>query len=579
MFSIGSAPGAQEARARQSIWQRKFHATRTSAHLVFAIVLWPLVTVGGTTAAILLLPYYSVSFQEAFLAAALGTAMIATDMVMVGAIVFGLSAFVFSRLGQETRDKQLGCLRLGIEPFVTCTAIVAGSSLWYPAMVSAPLLAPMGRLPAVGVIVVLMGITAASAAHAAKPGSRVRLVLVMILGGALAPVPGRANAELARWTGHRPDAVVLGVDSVSLVDDVQPLEQWTRSRGGAWYEHAVTPGLLTNAVWSSILAMKTVRAHGVFLTFQRLAASDASLLDAARANGYRTVSAFSNQLTSMVGSRAGFDVDRSGPVGWRQLLLPLVADNSLLLPVFKPALPRLPFMALASNQAGSYTYDVRREVREILRSGSSGGRTLVMAHLTYPHLPAYPSSVDLTWEELWRVARAPAATVFDRSFDWQDADSETDPVPLQDWKIAQVQRVISSEVDSSGYIAQGGKMIVFSDHGNRAGLTVKNFGDKRYHHVVLATFGVPARCTRSPISLVDIGSLLQLADKTAEPSVEYMFTPETLVPILVRHARLRWSGDVDIDDELLKRLFKALLRYDPAPESGHGACRQTDHHP
>lgn len=556
-----------------SIWRREFHATRTSAHVAFALIVWPLVTLIGTAVAVLLLPYYAVSLRDAVLFAALGTALCVPDMVLVGGIVFGISVRVFNRFGPDTRGRTFGYLRLGLEPMVTCLALVAGASLWYPAMLSAPLLTPVGRMPVAGVIVLLMSLAAIGAACAARPGKRVQLVAAMLIGGAVSPLPARASAQLLRWTGHPPTVVVLGIDSVSHADDVRPLEEWTAARSGAWYEHAVAPGLLTNAVWSSVLAMEPVRTHGVFLTFQRLPSEAASLLMSARAQGYRTVGAFSDQLTCMVGSRAGFDEDRSGPVGWRQLILPIVANNSFLLPVFKPALPRMPFMAMSPNQAGTVTYDVRREVREVLRSGSSAQRSLVMAHLTYPHLPAYPSSADLTWEERRRVAWAPAGTVFDRSFDWQDADAATDPLQLHRWKIAHLQKVIAGEVDESGYVQRGGKLIVFSDHGDRANLKVRTFGDARYHHVLLATFGLPSRCTRAPISLADIGSLLQLADHVTEPAVEYMFTPETLVPVLVKHAKLRWSGDVDIDEELLDRLFKELLRHDPWQEIGHSACR------
>jgi hypothetical protein len=256
------------------------------------------------------------------------------------------------------------------------------------------------------------------------------------------------------------------------------------------------------------------------------------------------------------------------------LLIPIVTNNTFLVPIVRPALPKLPFGA-PPNHAGTVTYDVRREVREILRAGSRGQPALVMGHLTYPHLPAYPGSVELSWQEFVRVARAPAGTVFDRSFDWQDADKVDDPLQLHRWKIAHLLEVIRSEVDSSGHLERGGRLVLFSDHGDRANLKLRNFGDPRYHHVLLATFGVPARCTSAPISLADIGMLLQFADVHTDPAVEYMFTPETLVPILVRHAELRWSGDVDIDPALLSRLFKELQRHDPWTELTGRACGET----
>jgi hypothetical protein len=361
--------------------------------------------------------------------------------------------------------------------------------------------------------------------------------------------------------------VVLGLDSLSHHDDIAPLKTWTNARRGTWYEHAVAPGLLTNAVWSSILTMKPVSAHRVFHTFERLTVPSA-FLAAARAKGYRTVSVFPDQLTCAVGSRAGFDDDRSGPVGWRQLLLPIVANNSLLLPIVKPVFPRLWPMTSPSNLAGTFTYDVRREIRGILRAGSDEGRTLVAAHLTYTHLAAYPKSFDLSWSELRDVARAPARLVEDRSFDWQDVDRPTDPIPLQRWKLNFLQEVIREEVESAGFLDGERELVIFSDHGHRRGLSEETFQDERYHRVLLATFGRPARCADAPISLIDIGALLGFSDRRADPVVEFAIAPLNIWPALMKSARFQWAGDVDLDAGLLAEVFAGLRRHTPWPVNG-----------
>jgi hypothetical protein len=274
---------------------------------------------------------------------------------------------------------------------------------------------------------------------------------------------------------------------------------------------------------------------------------------------------FPDQLTSAVGSRAGFDEDRSGPVGWRQLLLPFIANNSFLVPIVKPVFPDVWPMRSPPNLAGTFTYDVRREVRGILRAGSRGARTLVAAHLTYTHLAAYPKSLDLSWSELRDVARAPASLVEDRSFGWQDVDRPTDPIPLQRWKLNFLQAVIRDEVESAGFLDGERELVIFSDHGHRLGLSEETFQDERYHRVLLVTFGRPARCPDTPISLIDIGTLLGLSDRRAEPVVEFAIAPLDIWPALMKSARFQWAGDVDLDAALLAEVFAGLRRHTPWP--------------
>jgi hypothetical protein len=413
-----------------------------------------------------------------------------------------------------------------------------------------------------------MAVVVAGAWWTGRRGRRVALAAALLLAGLLAPLPLHVRSWVDVRRGTPPTIAVVGLDSISHADSIDGLRDWTLRRQGTWYERAVAPGLLTNAVWASILTMTPVREHGVFHTFQPLAAETSPLLGAARAKGYRTIGIFPDQLTSAPGAEAGFDdQSRSGPVGWRQILLPIVANNSVLVPLVRPLLPAWWPSAITPNQAATYTYDLRRDVRAILRAGRAGERTLVAGHLTYLHLPAYPRSTDLTWPQLRRVALAPAGAIRDRIFDWQDRDRPEDPIALRAWKTARLLEVVSSEADRSDVLAAGSALVLFSDHGDRAGLNTDTFVRDQYHHVVLATFGLPPRCPSDPISLIDIGALAGLTEVRGEPVVEFVVAPPVMWPRLVGTADLRWSGRVTLDPALLAQVFADLRRHDPWPDT------------
>ena len=198
------------------------------------------------------------------------------------------------------------------------------------------------------------------------------------------------------------------------------------------------------------------------------------------------------------------------------------------------------------------------------------------AHLTYTHLSAYPGSFDLSWPEIHSIARTPAGVIVDRSFDWQDVDRRGDPLKVHAWKLKHLLRVVQEEVSASHYLERGGRLVVFSDHGDRAGLTLETFARDRYYNVLLATFGLPQRCAREPISLIDIASLVGLSSTRAQPSVEFALAPPKAWPALVTSARLRWTGEVDLDPALLAPIFKQLRRYDPWPDAEERECRSAN---
>ena len=548
-----------------SFLRKSLSLTRITAHVLFGAVIWPLCTALSATISLCRLPYHDVPVWSAMVAAVVGVAFGAGDLFIAGALFYGLSWLTFRKLGRGERDGRFPAARLLLEPLMTFAATICGACLWYPGVLSDPLLSASGDLPAVGVIALLGGSVALGAAYTGRTGARVVLAGLLLALGVVAPAVPTVRAEFEGALGAPPDVVVLGIDSVSHVDELSLFHRWVEAEGGTWYERAVTPGLLTNAVWASILKMQSVGTHGVFHTFQRFPRHGApALLAAAHARGYRTVSLFSDQSTCAVGSEAGFDEDRSGPVGWRQILLPLVANSSVLVPIVRPALPLAWPSPLAANQAGTFTYDLRREVRAILRSGGSQ-RTLAVAHLTYLHLPAYPRSADLSWGELRRIALSPGRALRDRGFDWQDVDLATDPLPLRQWKLPHLLRTVESEVVATRYLAEGGRLVVFSDHGERNGLTMATFADPRFYHVVLATFGMPPRPPAEPVSLIDIGSLLGFEEERAEPAVEFALAAPDVWPALVSSARLRWAGQVDLDVGLLAEVQRSLRRHVPWP--------------
>jgi hypothetical protein len=97
-------------------------------------------------------------------------------------------------------------------------AIICGASLWYPAVLSQPLLMPLRDVPSV-VVILLLGAVLLGAYVAARPGKRLVLAGVLIAFGALSPLL-RARVEAARFVGSWADVVLLGLDSISHADDV-----------------------------------------------------------------------------------------------------------------------------------------------------------------------------------------------------------------------------------------------------------------------------------------------------------------------------------------------------------------------
>jgi hypothetical protein len=535
---------------------------RPIAHGLILIVAWPLLTIVATAVEARMVPYISVPWLPAFGASAAGVVLLAPDFIVVGAALAGVSVLVFGRWGRDARGLTLW--RLCLEPIVMVMAVLCATSLAYPTIFSHTMFVVFWHLPFLLVFCVFVFITI-SLLHDVAPRGRRWALAIVLSGVGLAAAWAPSLASHMTSGGRYPSSVVvLGIDSLSQDDDVADLRKWVGSRNGAWYERAVAPGLLTNAVWASIVTMQPVAEHGIFHPFQPFPADRARLVASARQAGFHTVAMFSDQLTCAIGSQAGFDEDRSGPMGWRQLSLATVQNSSLLLPLFRPLLPRTRWSVAPSNHAGTFTYDLRREIRDVLTSGTRGQKTLVAAHLTYLHMAAFPRFQDLSWSELWRISRVPVGLLRDRTLDWEYTDNASDPVPLHGWKLARLEDAVVRTVEGTGFLAAGGKLLVFSDHGQRAGLTPENFSANRYHHVVLASIGLPARPVQEPVSLMNIGALLGLAPLAAsEPVVEFASPPQALWARLASTARMHWSGSIELDHRVLETVFAGLQRYRP----------------
>jgi hypothetical protein len=463
---------------------------------------------------------------------------------------------------------------LAAEPVVLAWAVFVGTAIHFPAALRHPFLTSLDRRPALVVfgIVVLFGVAGAARLFAAGRRSR---GLATVLGlGLTIPLPAAHGGLSWRRAAETPPLVLLGLDSVSMTSDVGPLRELADRHGGVFYRRAVTPGLITNAVWHSLLLMEPVRSHGIFFAGQRWPrpGEAAPLLAAASAAGYESISFIPDSSSCFVGGEAGFDENRSGPLGWRQIILPPASEASLLLPLVRPLLPRLPFSPAQPNQAATFTYDLDRDLREMLTAGREGRPTLVAAHTAYLHMKAFPRRNQLNTEQWRALFVTPLFTLLDRSFDWQDVDQEWDPIPLHAWKHRRLLAAVVEGIEKTTFLERGGRLILFSDHGDRFGVTPDNFAEPRYFHVPLVTFHLPGRDPELPISLLDIPTLAGLTpDRPPAPVVvDYAMTPPVLWPVILEQTRPRWDGSVEPPQELLAKAFRRLRSYQPVGRNETG---------
>ncbi len=334
----------------------------------------------------------------------------------------------------------------------------------------------------------------------------------------------------------------------------------------------MTPGLFTNAVWTSIVTARPVHETGVFFTFQNPEWSrlPRSLPVRAKEAGLRTCAFFSDQFTMQLGADLPFDENHSGPRGWLQAATSSLKDASWFLPIALAHLPPLPGAATPANQGGTFSYSLRRELSEVLSCGAGRpGGTLVLAHLDYLHQARYPGLTDLDPERRARVLAAPVSALVDESIHWQYPEHAEEPVGVYAWKLEHLQRVLREAVEGTGVLdpALGNQLVVLSDHGPRTGLTPENFGERRFWNVPLVTFGVAPRDPGHPISLLDVPALLGFSDPErrgpAPAVVEYTIVSAEEMKEMVHATRIQPSGRADLDPAILQRAGARLKRFDP----------------
>jgi hypothetical protein len=460
----------------------------------------------------------------------------------------------------------------GLEAVVTGLALLCGIAAELPAALRHPALAPLWSWPVSRVLLALAVLTAA-AALALAGRSLVLLARRLAVAALLAGIglgAARGLPDGGRERAGRGARIVLGLDSISADGAIEPLRALTAANGGTWYEQATSPGLLTNSVWTAIVTSRMPSETGVFFTFQtpdwtRL---PPSLPVRAKTAGLHTCSFFSDQLTMQLGADLPFDENHSGPRGWLQVGTAAVKDTSWFLPLVLAHLPPLPGAATQANQGGTYSFSLERELADVLTCNAGGGETLVLAHLDYLHQARYPGMSELTGAERARVRATPVEALVDESIHWQYPVRTGEPLGVYRWKLEHLQQALGEAIARTGVLAgRGNALVVFSDHGPRTGLTPQNFGEARYWHVPLATFGLRAGDPAQPISVVDLARLVALPEAgrpdPAPPVVEYTAVTAAEWAELAYGTELLLDGRAALSGRILGQVGARLSRFDP----------------
>jgi hypothetical protein len=500
------------------------------------------------------------------------------ELLAVGVLLTAASSAAGLASGARVRSSPWSALAAGcLAAAGAGAALLAGISLELPAALHHPALRFAWALPvwavqaSLGLLMVGAAALAGWSARAVAAAFRRLLAL-----GALAACGWGLAAHLPDGGARRAPAgmrIVLGLDSISRLDAVEPLRALAAEKGGTWYRRAVTPGLITNSVWWSIATGEPPDRTGVFFVFQTPAPErlPPTLVARAHAAGLRTCAFFSDQLTMQLGADVAFDENHSGPRGWLQITTAAVKDASWFLPLLLAHLPSIPGAATPANQGHTYTFSVRRELAEVLSCGAPAGESLTLAHLDYLHQARYPGMSQLRPEERGRVRRAPVSGLVDRSIDWQYPATPGEPLQLYSWKLAHLQASLREVVESTRVLDPGlrNELVILSDHGPRTGLTAENFGTERYYGVILATFGIPPRDPDAPISLLDTGALIGLAPAGSAPRpplTEYVEAQPPDWGELARGSLPLLDGRVSLPRSALARMGGRLAAYRPYTE-------------
>lgn len=510
--------------------RRRWGSFRPLHLVIFWFVGWPLLS-------ILLGAFYTLNAPTtrgvpvgiALAGNAAGMLYLVPEFLVSGIILFALSWIVYSVFPPAEAEPSRKYL---FEPTIAFFGVSLGISLEFPGILNNSIFSPIQPLPLIAGWLVMFAFLLLLAAL--RNGLRHRnlmtvlapVVIFVVFGWGLTRLP---IAE-PRDSVNKGSTVILGVDSMGLLSDIGPLYNFTRQSGGAWYERAVTPGLLTNAVWTAIVEHRPIHETGTTLIFQTpdWNRSPFQLVREARNHGYQTWSYFTGQNTIYIGSMGGFEYDHSGPMGWLDNATVGAKNGSIFVSFFASRLPRLPFSQIRRNQAGTYAFDLRSTVHSIFTRHEGSRPVFAVAHLGYLHDDCYPHFAELSSVERRLLLTARIDSLKDSGSEWQILPIQGDRLDLRNWKNRRIQSVIIDELRRSGFLeaANHNRLVILSDHGVRAGLTVDNFNNESYYRVPLITFGLPVRDVNTPISLLDISSLVGMEDHSspepADPVVEYV---------------------------------------------------------
>ncbi len=495
-----------------------------------------------------------------------------SEWILVGALGAVVSIFLFSFLCRRPSRSESAAL-LAIEPFLAMLAVLAGIATEYPAVLAHPFLRSVGGLSVQAAIAVLivsaLGLFALVGLQSRGPRGGAAWLAAGAVLIAAAGLVSRSPVHRRGSEKSLGSIALLGIDSLSQSDDLAPLRDFTAANHGIYFSRVVTTGVVTNAVWGSILQHRPVREIEGWTIFvptdwKRV---PYDLVRAAHRAGWTTVSYFSDQFTSYVGSEAGFDVDRSGPMGWFQLATATLKQNSVFLAVALPRLPAVPGARTPRNQSGTFAFDVSAELDDLLSCPDGSGHCFSAGHLDYLHQPLYPRFDELTAAERKVVLASRATSVQDLSFDWRYPSIPGDSLGLYRWKVGHVQQLVAGALRRTGFLdpARGNRLVLFSDHGSRRNLTNANFGNPVYWNVLLAAFGTGPRDASQPISLLEIAELLGLADPTRTapdvPEVEYADVGNEDLPALA--PMFSTDGRIFLDPRALARIREHMKGYRP----------------
>ena len=257
-------------------------------------------------------------------------------------------------------------------------------------------------------------------------------------------------------------------------------------------------------------------------------------------------------------------------MGWRQIATSMVKNGSVLMPMMVSRMPQIPFSTTRPNQANTYCYNLKATIRRFLTTGTRTHRAFVAGHVEYLHQTAYPGMQDLNSGERELVMHATVDSLRDNSLHWYAPETTSEPLDVNDWKEDHLQQVLIEELKETGFLdpARRNRLVVFSDHGHRRGLTNDNFGDPRYYNVLLATFGAPVVGDPSkPISVLEIPRILGFVDASRpalSPAVtEYVNLSTEQFKSAAQGTRVKLDGRLELPQEILSVSEQKLKEFQP----------------